>query len=168
MSIVKVQNLSSRYCKSEHRVTTPCFDYFTTVTSGRSRIFPGGAPTPKIAIIFHIFAENCMKMKEFGPPGGRTSLAPPLGSANGNICCEGCKQIVTTPCFDYFTTVTSGRSRIFPGGAPTPKIAIIFHIFAENCMKMKEFGPPGGRTSLAPPLGSANGNICCEGCKQID
>ena len=31
---------------------------------------PGGAPTPKIAIIFHIFAENCMKMKEFGPPGG--------------------------------------------------------------------------------------------------
>ena len=43
---------------------------------------PGGAPTPKIAIIFHIFAENCMKMKEFGPPGGRASLAPPLGSAN--------------------------------------------------------------------------------------
>ena len=31
---------------------------------------PGGASTPKIAIIFHIFAENCMKMKEFGPPGG--------------------------------------------------------------------------------------------------
>ena len=43
---------------------------------------PGGAPTPKIAIIFHIFAENCMKMKEFGPQGGRASLAPPLGSAN--------------------------------------------------------------------------------------
>ena len=41
-------------------------------------------------------------------------------------------------------TNTSGGSRIFPGGAPTPKIAIIFHIFAENCMKMKEFGPPGG------------------------
>ena len=31
---------------------------------------PGGVPTPKIAIIFQIFAENCMKMKEFGPPGG--------------------------------------------------------------------------------------------------
>ena len=29
-----------------------------------------GAPTPKIAIIFQIFDENCMKMKEFGPPGG--------------------------------------------------------------------------------------------------
>ena len=40
-----------------------------------------------------------------------------------------------------------------PGGAPTPKIAIIFHIFAENCMKMKEFGPPGGaRVPGAPPL----------------
>ena len=45
----------------------------------------GGAPTPKIAIIFHIFAENCMKMKEFGPPGGgarpwRPPLDPPMGS----------------------------------------------------------------------------------------
>ena len=52
----------------------------------RIQDFPqGGAPTPKIAIIFHIFAENCMKMKEFGPPGGgRASLAPPLGSANAN------------------------------------------------------------------------------------
>ena len=39
-----------------------------------------------------------------------------------------------------------------PGGAPTPKIAIIFQIFAENCMKMKEFGPPGGaRVPGAPP-----------------
>ena len=37
-----------------------------------------------------------------------------------------------------------------PGGAPTPKIAIIFQIFAENCMKMKEFGPREG-ASLAPP-----------------
>ena len=39
---------------------------------------------------------------------------------------------------------SSGGSRIFPGGAPTPKSAIIFQFFAENCMKMKEFGPPGG------------------------
>ena len=53
----------------------------------RIQDFPqGGAPTPKIAIIFHIFAENCMKMKEFGPPGGgRASLAPPLGSANAHV-----------------------------------------------------------------------------------
>ena len=40
-----------------------------------------------------------------------------------------------------------------PGVEPTPEIAIIFQIFAENSMKMKEFGPPGGgRASLAPPL----------------
>ena len=47
------------------------------------------------------------------------------------------------------------RIQDFPqGGAPTSKIAIIFQIFAENCMKMKEFGPPGGGggASLAPPL----------------
>ena len=36
---------------------------------------------------------------------------------------------------------------------PTPKIAIIFQIFAKNCMKMKEFGPPGrGAHSWHPPL----------------
>ena len=46
--------------------------------------FPqGGAPTPKIAIIFQIFAENCMKMKEFGPPGGARPWRP-LRSANDN------------------------------------------------------------------------------------
>ena len=51
----------------------------------------------------------------------------------------------------------SGGSRIFPqGGAPTPKIAIIFQIFAEDCMKMKEFGPPGGARVPGAPLGSAN------------
>ena len=45
------------------------------------------------------------------------------------------------------------RIQDFPqGGAPTPKIAIIFHFFAENCMKMKEFGLPGGaRVPGAPP-----------------
>ena len=32
------------------------------------------------------------------------------------------------------------RIQDFPqGGAPTPKIAIIFQIFVKNCMKMKEF-----------------------------
>ena len=52
----------------------------------------------------------------------------------------------------------SGGSRIFPGGgAPTPKSAIIFQFFAKNCMKMKEFGPPGGgarpwRPPLDPPM----------------
>ena len=45
----------------------PC----AVINQWRIQDFPqGGAPTPKIAIIFQIFAENCMKMKEFGPPGG--------------------------------------------------------------------------------------------------
>ena len=44
------------------------------------------------------------------------------------------------------------RIQDFPeAGAQTAKSAIIFHFFAENCMKMKEFGPPSD-TSLAPPL----------------
>ena len=50
----------------------------------RIQDFPqGGAPTPKIAIIFQNFAKNCMKMKEFGPPGGARVPGAPLGSANG-------------------------------------------------------------------------------------
>ena len=58
---------------------------------------------------------------------------------------------------ELFRLEQQWRIQDFPqGGAPTPKIAIIFHIFTENCMKMKEFGPQGGRASLAPPLGSAN------------
>ena len=46
---------------------------------------------------------------------------------------------------------TQWRIQGFPqGGGPTPKIAIIFQIFAENCMKMKQFGPPGGRPWCPP------------------
>ena len=33
------------------------------------------------------------------------------------------------------------------GGAGAPT-----YNFAKNCMKLKEFGPPGGHASLAPPL----------------
>ena len=50
-------------------------------------------------------------------------------------------------------TYSSGGSRIFPrGGRQLPKWVCLFIIFAENCMKMKEFGPPGGvRVPGAPP-----------------
>ena len=38
-----------------------------------------------MGLFFKFFADNYMKMKEFGPPGGRASLAPtPPGSANDN------------------------------------------------------------------------------------
>ena len=44
----------------------------------------------------------------------------------------------------------------FPEGrVPTPKSAITFQIFAENCMKMKEFGPLGASLAnvpLDPPM----------------
>ena len=55
--------------------------------------------------------------------------------------------------FFLFFVLSQWRIQDFPqGGAPTPKIAIIFQIFAKNCMKMKEFGPPGGaRVPGAPP-----------------
>ena len=42
---------------------------------------------------------------------------------------------------------TSGGSRIFLKGAPTSKMGLSFKLFAENCMKIKEFGPP-----LDPPM----------------
>ena len=38
------------------------------------------------------------------------------------------------------------------GWAPIPKVGVFCNFFAENCMKMKEFGPKGGHTSWAPPL----------------
>ena len=40
-----------------------------------------GRQLPKWVHFAIFFAENCMKMKEFGSQGGRASLAPP-GSAN--------------------------------------------------------------------------------------
>ena len=42
------------------------------------------------------------------------------------------------------------RIQDFPEGArQLPKLLLFFNFFTENCMKMKEFGPPGG--VLAPP-----------------
>ena len=61
----------------------------------RIQDFPqgGGAPTPKIAIIVQSFAQNGMKMKEFGPPGaGSESLAhTPLDSPMPIILFSGNK-----------------------------------------------------------------------------
>ena len=45
---------------------------------------------------------------------------------------------------------------IFPRGVrQLPKVLLFFNFFAENCMKMKEFGPRGGARApgaSAPPL----------------
>ena len=109
---------------------------------------PGGAPTPKSAIIFQFFAKNCMKMKEFGPPGGRASLAPPLDPP----------------------MAMQQRIQDFPEGAPTPKVGVLTCYFAifffnKNCIKMKEFGLPGGGNGCSGgsrifPRGGANSQKC--------
>ena len=43
------------------------------------------------------------------------------------------------------------RIQDFPEGAPNPKVGVLTYFFAENCMKMKEFGPRG-RASPGSPL----------------
>ena len=49
---------------------------------------------------------------------------------------------------------TSGGSRIFPRRAPTPNVAVLTYyfaiFFAENCMKMKEFGSKGAAFLASP------------------
>ena len=61
--------------------------------------------------------------------------------------------------FDITSYSMQWRIQDFPqGGASTPKIAIIFQIFAENCMKMKEFGPPGARPWRPPWIRQCNAN----------
>ena len=47
-----------------------------------------------------------------------------------------------------------GGSRIFleGGGDSKSGYIIIMQFLAENCMKMKEFGPQRGRASPAPPM----------------
>ena len=61
-----------------------------------------------------------------------------------------CENSLIPESIKYVGLAVSG-SRIFPRGVcQLPKVLLFFNLFAENCMKMKEFGPPGG-ASLAPP-----------------
>ena len=83
MSLIKINQMKCKF-----RFNRKAFQ-----CSGGSRIFPrGGRQLPKWVCLFIIFAENCMKMKEFGPQGGRASLAPPLGSANAVGCVQSACQ----------------------------------------------------------------------------
>ena len=53
--------------------------------------------------------------------------------------------------------IISGGSRISPRrGRQLPKLLLFCNFFAKNCMKMKEFGPPGGARVPGAPLRSAN------------
>ena len=52
-----------------------------------------------------------------------------------------------------FQVLVSVADPDFPEG--TPKVGLFFQLFAENCMNMKEFGPPlsRGYDELDPPMG---------------
>ena len=63
-----------------------------------------------------------------------------------------------TSSLDFFNEPGQLRIQDFPEvGAPTPKLVLFCKFLAENCMKMKEFGLPGGWghvpvPSLDPPM----------------
>ena len=114
--------------------------------SGGSRIFPrGGAPTPKIAIIFHLFTENCMKMKEFGPPGGGARPWRPLGSANADRRLVVHFVLVTLEAlikcrseWVNFLTMTNPRFPLGEVANPTEKVpTFTCENFPENPLKTR-------------------------------
>ena len=84
--------------------------------------------------ICQISPQKCMKLRKVWPGRGAPGQPPWMGH-----CIVPLSTTVADPGFS-------------PGGRQLPKSAIIFQVFAENCMKMKEFGPPGGaRVPGAPP-----------------
>ena len=48
-----------------------------------------------------------------------------------------------------FSVVDAGFS--WGGDGANSQVGVLTYYFAENCMKMMEFGIPGGRSSLAAP-----------------
>ena len=48
-----------------------------------------GIPTPKNLLFSKLFAENCIKMKEFGPPGASLASPHPHRSANEGLSVAG-------------------------------------------------------------------------------
>ena len=77
-------NLNTGYVMIDHQISlclisqTSCRQINITC-SGGSRIFPrGGCEPSRGGVNTPNFPENCMKSKEFGRPGGRASLTPPL------------------------------------------------------------------------------------------
>ena len=101
------------------------------------------------------------------PKGWRPHLGGNLGSATDLTAQSSTRTVrIYTIAFTHFPVIfkteildyisISGGSRIFPRGVrQLPKVLLFFNFFPENCMKMKEFGPPGGRVPGAP-LRSAN------------
>ena len=75
------------------------------------------------------FDENCLKMNEIGPRGGRRVPSAPLDPPMH---------------FGYLATINkhpsiaSGGSRIFPRGVPTPKVGVLTYYFAIFGRKLHE------------------------------
>ena len=120
--------------------------------SGRSRIFLRSANSQSgcANLLFCIFfAENGLKMKEFGSRRGRVSLAPPWIRQWIDI---------DISVFDFMkhigvrqTTVAAPR---YPRGSANSWMGsanlLFCKFFSKNCMKLKKFEP--GRASLAAHL----------------
>ena len=86
----------------------------------------GCAPTPKSAIIFQFFAENCMKMKEFGPRGGVPGAPPPpLGSSNDDIRMQASRFDTDFLSQMKSPTVSSRNSLLWNGMKRTEQICFL-------------------------------------------
>ena len=73
----------------------------------------------------------------------------------GILYCFQLKYFGIAAISSMYKYVFSGGSRIFPRGVrQLPKVLLFFKFFAENCMKMKEFGPQGACPwrPLDPPM----------------
>ena len=69
-----------------HTLQFECIPYSLNAYPVGIQDFPEGVhQLPKVLLFLKFFAKNCMKMKEFGPPGGHMSLVPPLESTNATL-----------------------------------------------------------------------------------
>ena len=59
---------------------------FTVADPGFPRGGGANSPGGRQHTILPYFPENCMKLKEFGPPGGARVPRTPLRSATGSYC----------------------------------------------------------------------------------
>ena len=124
---------------------------------------PRGGARPKF---YYVDPPLILVLLQFWcPPTSRESLDPPLrnNSVRGTT-----HKFIANAIHVLFNNISgcvcsmasSGRSRIAPRYGRQPTLGrqhTILPNFPKNCMKLKEFGPPRGRASLAPPLRSANG-----------
>ena len=94
-----IKNKKCFRCSHCLKTFSKILDIIFTVNSGGSRIFPRGGANSQKCYYFSIF---CRKLHEseriWTPRGGRASLAPPLGSANGK-----CINIISTSVKSYPT-----------------------------------------------------------------